>query len=659
MTDLTMVDPVEVSIQQMAREAQKSGLADDIVTGQLLGTESYSANNNNNTDSIDEEDQDPFHTSDDDIVDPDYNILSSGSKRNSECSDEQATGIEIENANERITKRRKRGKFNKRTLAKKMRNCGEEYESITRGRVNKRSMKPPCQNCKLKCTEKIDENYRKEIFAMFWGMGDLQRQREFIKDSTQVVVPKYQRITLNRKRERGSNQSYSIMKDGEKIRVCKQYFKNTFDLSDRAIRTTFEKTDKSTGVLSLEMRGKHGKDQKLDKELVKSAKDHIEKIPRIPSHYCRSQSSREYIDGGKSIAELHRDYLKERKESNLAGISYCQYRAIFKSYNLSFFTPKKDQCDVCLIYQNTKQNTVEYENHILEKDLSRLEKENDKKTTDSTVVAVYDLQAVLSCPQGEASSYYYISKLAVYNLTIAELKGDKTVNCYTWDETQGKRGVIEIGSCVLKYLQHLNDKADCSIDVVFYSDNCCGQQKNNFMMAMYKYAVATLKNIKTITHKFLVKGHTQNEGDSAHSTIEKEVKRALRSGPIYLPSQYAMAMKTAKKSGKPYLVHELSYEDFLDIKGLKDSQVILPILDIRMFKVIKDDSNFYFKTSYGSHAWEEAKKRNKRGSGSVNTVLMQAYPRRLTIDEKKKKGILKLVTGGIIPAVYLDFYKNL
>ncbi|KAK7872077.1 hypothetical protein R5R35_004561 [Gryllus longicercus] len=162
-----------------------------------------------------------------------------------------------------------------------MRNCGEEYDSKTRGRVNKRSMKPPCHNCKLKCTEKIDENYLKEIFAMFWAMGDLQRQREFIIDSTQAVVPKYQRITLNRKRERGSNQAYSITKDGEKIRVCKRFFKNTFGLSDRANRTTFEKTDKSTGVLSLEMRGKHGKGRNLDEELVKIAKVHIEKIPRI------------------------------------------------------------------------------------------------------------------------------------------------------------------------------------------------------------------------------------------------------------------------------------------------------------------------------------------------------------------------------------------
>ncbi|GFV96756.1 uncharacterized protein TNCV_3388491 [Trichonephila clavipes] len=361
--DLTTIDPVELSVGRM----DKSGLADDIVTGQLLDTKTYSVNNNINTDSTDEKDQDPFHNSDDDEVNPDYNTSNSGFESDSKSKDEPATGIEIKNVNEPITRKRKRGKFNKRTLAKNMRNCGEKYESKTRGRVNKRSMKPPCPNCKIKCAEKIDENYRKAIFAMFWGMGDLQRQREFIKIVHRQL---YQRITLNRKVERGSNQSYPITKDGEKIRVCKQFFKNSFDLSDRAIRTTFEKTDKSTDVLSLEIRGKHGNDRKLDQVLVKSAKVHIEKIPRIPSHYCRPPSSREYIDGGKFIAELHRDYLKERKESNMAGISYSQYRAIFKSYNLSFFTPKKDQCDVCLIYQNTKQYTTEYENHILEKDLS-------------------------------------------------------------------------------------------------------------------------------------------------------------------------------------------------------------------------------------------------------------------------------------------------
>jgi hypothetical protein len=52
---------------------------------------------------------------------------------------------------------------------------------------------------------------------------------------------------------------------------------------------------------------------------------------------------------------------------------------------------------------------------------------------------------------------------------------------------------------------------------------------------------------------------------------EKQVKRCLKSGPIYHPAQYITLMKTAKKKGSPYKVHELSHEDFKDIKDLWDN----------------------------------------------------------------------------------------
>lgn len=56
---------------------------------------------------------------------------------------------------------------------------------------------------------------------------------------------------------------------------------------------------------------------------------------------------------------------------------------------------------------------------------------------------------------------------------------------------------------------------------------------------MYIYALAKYPKIRSITHKYLISGHSQNEGDSFHSSIEKAVKRSLKSGPIYEPSQYA------------------------------------------------------------------------------------------------------------------------
>lgn len=114
-------------------------------------------------------------------------------------------------------------------------------------------------------------------------------------------------------------------------------------------------------------------------------------------------------------------------------------------------------------------------------------------------------------------------------------------------------------------------------------------------------------------------------------------------------------MKTAKKSGKPYQVQELSHNDFFNIKALKGSQVTLHTADIRIMKVIKDDDKFYFKTSYGSLSWEEVKKRNSRCKDSVIAVLTPAYPKRFTIDEKKKKGILNLVAKGIFRAIHFDF----
>ncbi|CAF4946537.1 unnamed protein product [Pieris macdunnoughi] len=77
---------------------------------------------------------------------------------------------------------------------------------------------------------------------------------------------------------------------------------------------------------------------------------------------------------------------------------------------------------------------------------------------------------------------------------------------------------------LLKFLKETAERYPNS-NIIFYSDNCCGQQKNRFLVGMYYYAVETLP-IKSITHKYLIRGHTQNEGDNVSSLIEKSIKRA-------------------------------------------------------------------------------------------------------------------------------------
>jgi hypothetical protein len=41
---------------------------------------------------------------------------------------------------------------------------------------------------------------------------------------------------------------------------------------------------------------------------------------------------------------------------------------------------------------------------------------------------------------------------------------------------------------------------------------------------MYLYGVEKFQ-INSITHKYLIRGHTQNEGDTIHNIIEKSMKR--------------------------------------------------------------------------------------------------------------------------------------
>lgn len=174
----------------------------------------------------------------------------------------------------------------------------------------------------------------------------------------------------------------------------------------------------------------------------------------------------------------------------------------------------------------------------------------------------------------------------------------------------------------------------------------------------------------------MIRGHTQNEGDSAHSIIERAIKRSRKSGPIYVPDQYAQIIRTAKKNGNPFLLEELNFDDFYDLKKLsedvglntgKDSNgTIIKIHDIKMIKFQKDSLTYSYKTNYeGDWVAADIKKKNTRSSQSVNlneikTInLKAAYTSKLPISQNKKKDLQELLQKNIIPKVYANFYESI
>lgn len=320
---------------------------------------------------------------------------------------------------------------------------------------------------------------------------------------------------------------------------------------------------------------------------------------------------------------------------------------------------------------------LEYDIHQREKQLSRNEKSKDiescNEANSNTLVAIYDLQAVMPVPLGESSAFFYKSKLNCLNFTVTDLK-NKTTDCYFWHEGLANRGAIEIGTCVYKFLEKIALESP-NINIIFYSDNCCGQQKNRYLLSMYAYAVRMLA-INSITHKFLVRGHTQNEADNIHSIIEKSIKKAKKSGPIYVPDQYVQIIRNAKKRGQPYIVHELNFTDFLDWKDLADQLSvnfnkncngdIVKLSDIRLIKFTKKSNVYSYKTSYDDTAeWFHCdimgtgSKRHPRRNLPSEIRLKNAYNAKLCISDRKKADLKHLLSSNIIPKYYETFYNSI
>ncbi|KAJ8869499.1 hypothetical protein PR048_028490 [Dryococelus australis] len=135
--------------------------------------------------------------------------------------------------------------------------------------------------------------------------------------------------------------------------------------------------------------------------------------------------------------------------------------------------------------------------------------------------------AVLQTPCGELLVFYYKKTQNVYNFTIFD-HASKNGYCYLWNETSGNKGGIEIASCVCvcKYIKATNCKV-----FIFYSDNCCAQNKNKFLATMYPFATHTSQKAESITHNYFVVGHTQNDGDYMNSCIEKQNKESFEKWP--------------------------------------------------------------------------------------------------------------------------------
>lgn len=130
-----------------------------------------------------------------------------------------------------------------------------QYTSRNGKVYNKKLLKSPCPStCRKKCSEKISEENRANVFKMFWNIGDHSRQWDFLTKYATKNMKK--RITTDKENtKRLSTICYTLPiyeTDNIVIRnvpVCKTMFLNTLSISFNFLYTALEKLEKGQGVV--------------------------------------------------------------------------------------------------------------------------------------------------------------------------------------------------------------------------------------------------------------------------------------------------------------------------------------------------------------------------------------------------------------------------
>ncbi|KAJ8720578.1 hypothetical protein PYW08_006043 [Mythimna loreyi] len=213
----------------------------------------------------------------------------------------------------------------KRNINKELRMKGENYLGYRRDRKAKinetfkvkqdvfkpaRSMKPPCTSAfckksKLRSCDNINEEQRKHLFENFWQNMNWEQRRSFITSHVNKIPKK---ITKNpESSKRTDSRTYVLTIDNVRHQVCKKMFLATLGIKDWFIRYWLTKTDCAMPPDSSTSTSNRRNPEKIEDH--KYIEKFLADLPKMPSHYCRAKTSREYLEPVfTNMTQLYKTY---------------------------------------------------------------------------------------------------------------------------------------------------------------------------------------------------------------------------------------------------------------------------------------------------------------------------------------------------------------
>lgn len=242
-----------------------------------------------------------------------------------------------------------------------------------------------CKKSKFRHCEQFTENQREEIFKQFWK-SNWDEKKTYISNVVTKKVVNRSRVLDENSRRQNTYNYHPKYQNSDGLQVCKQMFLATLGVNEWMVHNWIKES--THGMPNKNSTLMQCSDSEIDEEqnnisFIRSSLNNrkldleawIQKLPKMPSHYCPLQSKRLYLEGPfDTKQEVYDLYAKHCNEKNMRPLSKSFLFEFLEENNFAIYKPRKDQCDLCTSYKMKQITEEEYQNHKNMKDRAQVEK---------------------------------------------------------------------------------------------------------------------------------------------------------------------------------------------------------------------------------------------------------------------------------------------
>lgn len=155
----------------------------------------------------------------------------------------------------------------------------------------------------------ITETDRHKMFSSFWALKTWPEKKVYVRSlvTTRRIRKRRNNMPINDRKKKTGHYVFLVNSSGEKYRVCKNFFLNILCIGDNIFKrwstpSTEESSDNDENIPPVVLSKKIVKKNATEENI----RTWLNLLPMVPSHYCRANSNRRYVESSFLVPGLYK-----------------------------------------------------------------------------------------------------------------------------------------------------------------------------------------------------------------------------------------------------------------------------------------------------------------------------------------------------------------